>query len=141
MNATTDRPPIPRAETLHVLWHGGLIDHFGFFPALLALGGTLLLARARWRGSLLPPLIWSSFLVSSAQALWPLLTLNSITTRWLTFMTWGVALTCALTLPALWRRGWGGRVVLLAMAGYVCWVTLVVWIDAMALRLPPIEPF
>jgi hypothetical protein len=31
--------------------------------------------------------------------------------------------------------------VALAMAAYVCWLTIGVWLEAMALRKPPIEPF
>lgn len=142
MNEVTGRDPIPRAVTLRTLWEGGLIDHFGFFPVLLALiPGLFILASPRLRGSLLPPLIWLSFLVSIWQAILPLITLNSITTRWLMFSAWAIAVAGAWGLLRLLRRGRSAQLVALAMASYVCWITLVVWADALALRLPPIEPF
>lgn len=141
LNEVTEREPIPRLVTLWVLWEGGLIRHFGFFPVLLALPGALLLARPRLRGSILPPLVWLSFLVSASQAVLPLITLNSITTRWLMFSAWAIAVTSAWALWLLWRRGRAARVVTLAMAGYVCWITIEVWVNAMTTRLPPIEPF
>jgi hypothetical protein len=57
------------------------------------------------------------------------------------FSAWAIAVTGAWGFWLLWRRGRVARVVALAMAGYVCWVTITVWLNAMALRLPPPEPF
>jgi hypothetical protein len=141
LNEVTEREPIPRSATAWALWYYGLIIHFGFFPALLAIPGALLLATPRLRGSILPPLVWLSFLVSASQAVLPFITLNSITTRWLMFSSWAIAITSAWALWRLWQRGGAARVVSLAMAGYVCWIMIVVWTEAMALRLPPPEPF
>jgi hypothetical protein len=141
LNELTERPPIPRETTLWVTWEGGLITHFGFFPVLLALPGTLLLSDGRLRRSILPPLIWLTFLVSASQAVLPLITLNSITTRWLMFSAWAIAVTSAVGFGLVWRRGRWGRVVALAMGGYVGWVTLALYVEALALRQPPIEPF
>lgn len=141
LNEHTERPPIPRDVTLWVLWEGGLITHFGFFPILLLLPGLLILSRRRYRRSLIPPLMIACFLVSLTQAILPLITLNSITTRWLMFSSWGIFVGAAWGLLLYWRRGRSARLVVLAMAGYIAWVATVVWIDAMTLRLPPIEPF
>jgi hypothetical protein len=33
------------------------------------------------------------------------------------------------------------RIAAVAMLAYAAWITIGVWMDAMALRLPPIEPF
>lgn len=141
MNEVTGRAPIARETTLRVMWEGGLITHFGFFPVLLAIPGTLILSDGRLRRSILPPLIWLTFLVSASQAVLPLITLNSITTRWLMFSAWAVAATSAVSFAHLWRRGQGGRAVVLAMAAYVVWLTLELNIEALVLRHPPIEPF
>ncbi|NJL35235.1 MAG: hypothetical protein HC893_17015, partial [Chloroflexaceae bacterium] len=141
LNDVTQRPPISREATLHTLWEGGLITHFGFFPVLLVIPGLLALWHPRWRRSIIPPLIVACFLVSIGQAVLPLITLNSITTRWLMFSSWGIFVAAAVGVLLLWRRGRSARLVSLAMAGYVCWITIVIWMDAMTLRLPPIEPF
>jgi hypothetical protein len=142
LNDITGRDPIPRAVTLRSLWYDGMITHFGFFPVLLAfLGALLLLSHSRLRHSLLLPLVWLTFLVAASQGVLPLITLSSITTRWLLFATWAICVTSAIAFALLWRYGRSARLVSLAMAGYVCWMTIVVWIDAMALRDPPVEPF
>jgi hypothetical protein len=142
LNEATGKPPIPRATTLQVLWRGGLIDHLGFFPAPLALVGALLLARARaGRWGIMPLLVALTALVALAQGLLPLITLSSITTRWLMFAVWAVVACAALALGALWRRGRAARLVSVAMAGYVGYLTLAMYLAAMALRKPPIEPF
>jgi hypothetical protein len=141
LNEVTERPPIPRETTLWVTWEGGFITHFGFFPVLLAVPGALVLSDGRLRGSLLPPLLWLTFAVSASQAVLPLITLNSITTRWLMFASWAIAVAGAVGVLLVWKRGGAGRVVALVMGGYVCWMTGVVYYEALALRLPPIEPF
>lgn len=137
----TGKRPVPPEETLAVLWQGGLIEHFGFFPALLALPGAYLLVRGRAGRGALPWLMLATALSSLPQALLPLVTQSSITTRWLMFSAWVVAAACAPAALWLWRRGRAGRWAVLGMAGYVLWITAVVWIEAMTMRLPPIEPF
>jgi hypothetical protein len=141
LNGATGRQPIPRATTLWVTWQGGLITHYGFFPVLLMIPGALLLLAERLRRSALPPLLWMTLLVSLSQAILPLITLSSITTRWLMFSAWAIAVAGALGLVQLWRRGAGARLVSIVMALYVGWLTIALWVEALALRKPPIEPF
>jgi len=168
LNGATGRNPIPRETTLWVTWQGGLITHFGFFPVLLLIPGAFWLwgsynipTRTEDRGSriedrprhlyggghrgaalrALAPLLWATLLVSFVQAVLPLITLSSITTRWLMFSAWAIAVAGALGLARLLRRGRVARVVTIAMALYVGWLTLALFVAAMALRLPPIEPF
>jgi hypothetical protein len=137
----TGKRPIPPEETLRALWQGGLIEHFGFFPVLLAIPGALLLLRGRAGKGALPVLMLATFISSLSQAVLPFITLSSITTRWLMFSAWIFAVASAPAIVWLWRRGRAGRLAVLAMAGYVLWITAVVWIEAMTMRLPPIEPF
>lgn len=140
LNGATGRAAIPRATSLQALWEGGLITHYGFFPVLLLVPAAVFI----WRGKLgrvAAPLFWLTLLVSVSQGVLPFITLSSITTRWLMFSAWVVAVGGALGFAMLWRRGRSARLVSLALAGYVCWITITVWMNAMALRLPPIEPF
>ncbi len=141
MNELTGKRPIPPDVTLRVYWQGGLIGHFGFFPVLLAIPGVWLLMRGRGGRTVLPWLILATFCASLAQAALPFITLSSITTRWLMFSAWAIAVAAAPTVALLWRRGYGGRIAVITMAAYVAWVSIVVWLDAMTLRKPPIEPF
>lgn len=141
LNQVTGRDPIPRQTTVWVIWEGGLITHFGFFPVILGGAGALLLSDGRLRHSILPPLIWLTFLVSASQAVLPLITLNSITTRWLMFSAWAIAVGAGVGFAWLWRRGLAGRVAAVAMGGFVCWQTLVLYLYAMVFNQPPIEPF
>jgi hypothetical protein len=75
------------------------------------------------------------------QGILPFITLNSITTRWLMFSAWAIAAAGAWGFWLLWQRGHVGRVAVVAMLGYAAWIALGVWLDAMLLRQPPIEPF
>jgi hypothetical protein len=122
------------------LWRDGLITHYGFFPVVLAVPGILALARRLRRGAL-PVLVVGTCIVSGALGLLPFLTHSAIMTRWLTFAAWAVAVAGALGVAQWWRRGLAARLSLAAMAGFVGWVTLEVWLHAMVWRLPPVEPF
>lgn len=141
LNDVTGKQPIPRLTTLRVLWQGGLITHFGFFPVVLAVAGAVVLALGRMRRSLLTGLIWGTFAVALFQALLPLLTLSAISTRWLSFSGWAIAVAGGVGVALLWQRGRSGRLLTIVMALYVIWVTAMIYIDAIALRKPPIEPF
>ncbi|NNJ09981.1 hypothetical protein EKD04_006555 [Chloroflexales bacterium ZM16-3] len=142
LNEVTGKKPIPRDVTLSVLWNEGLILHYGMFPVILALAGAVMISLSpRYRRSILPPLIWLTFGVALSQGLLPLITLSSITTRWLTFAGWAICVASAFALNALWRRGMAGRLAVVAMYGFIAWQTAVVWADALFLRLPPTEPF
>jgi hypothetical protein len=147
LNSATGRNPIPRATTLWVTWQGGLITHFGFFPVLLTIPGLIVLRGkagdkgASHGGLALWVLLWMTLVVSVAQAILPLITLSSITTRWLMFSAWTIAMAGALGLAQLWRRGRGARLITVAMALYVGWLTILMFVEALALRKPPIEPF
>src|SRR5262249_14379780 len=145
LNSATGRNPIPRATTLWVTWEGGLITHFGFFPVLLAIPGAILLGAAYSsqktcsdRGGLAPPwpalpvLLWTTLAVSVGQAILPLITLSSITTRWLMFSAWAIAVAGALGVAQLWRRGRGAQVITVAMALYVSWLTIAMFVEALA---------
>jgi hypothetical protein len=112
---------------------------------LLAIPGAIVLGvghrRTGHAGPALRVLLWMTLAVSLAQAILPLITLSSITTRWLMFSAWAIAVAGALGLAQLWRRGRGAKLISLAMALYVGWLTIVLFVEALVLRQPPIEPF
>jgi hypothetical protein len=138
----TERAAVPHEVWLGALWAEGVVGLNGGFLVILGLAGALLVSwSARYRASILGPLIWLTFAVGLAQALLPLVTLSTITTRWLTFASWALTVGAALTALRLSRRGRAGRLVTWLALAYVAWVTLAVWATAMALNQPPLEPF
>ncbi|MBC8076329.1 MAG: hypothetical protein H7Y32_09675, partial [Chloroflexales bacterium] len=165
----TNRRPVPPAETLRAIWQDGILIHYGFFPLPLALCGlTMLFSAVAQRrralkgeraalstehsalsaqhsalsaGYLLKWLIALTFLVSLSQAVLPLVTRSTLTTRYLMFAAWAVALAAAPVLRSLWRHGWAGRIVVLAMALFVAWGTLTLWAGALLYNIAPPEPF
>ncbi len=141
MTGLAQRAPVERSSLWHTLWYSGLITHFGFFPLLLALPGMLTLLRRGRSAHILLTLMTSSLLVSAPFAILPFITLSTQSTRWLMFSAWAVAVGAALAVRVLWRCGRAGRVVVLAMAGFVLWNTATLWLGAMIWRIRPPEPF
>jgi hypothetical protein len=141
LTGLANRPPVERSRLWDVLWNAGMIQHFGFFPLLLAPIGVGALARWGRPALVTVALITGSFLVSLAFAILPFLTLSTQSTRWLMFSAWAIAVGAALAVGLLWRNGRAARVVVAAMAGYVLWNTVMLWIGPMLWRIRPPEPF
>jgi len=136
-----NRPPVERSRLWDVLWYAGFVQHFGFFPLLLAPVGVWLLARWGRPAQVTAMLIAGSFAVSTVFAVLPFITLSTQSTRWLMFSAWGVAIGAALAARRLWRAGAAGRVAVVVMAGFVLWNTVVLWLGPMLWRIRPPEPF
>lgn len=138
----TEREPLPRAVWLRALWAEGLLGLNGFFLVLFGVAGALLISwSGRYRASIVGPLIWLTFAVGLSQAALPLITLSTITTRWLTFAGWALTVGAAVAVLRYRRRGSAGRLVTWLALAYVAWITLEVWATAMAINWPPLEPF
>lgn len=138
----TGKSPLDRGEWLHAVWEAGLIGHYGLVPVLLSVAAAaMLMISGRLRRSVAPPIVWLTYVVGIIQVVIPLITLSSITTRWLTFASWAICFASAFAIRDLWRRGAAGRAVVLASYGFSFWLAAVVWIEGMALRKPPGEPF
>lgn len=139
------RAPVSRARLWHTLWEAGLIQHYGFFPLLLMPVGMWLAwtkgGAGKARRRVLVVLMGCSLLVSGGFAVLPFLTLSTQSTRWLTFSAWAMAVGAALAFWRVWQSGRAGRVVVLAMAGFVLWNTAIFWIGPMLWRIRPPEPF
>lgn len=136
------------------LWDAGLRVHFGFFPIPLALCGLALLwprpkdagrpnaqtfARSNVQGLLV--LMVGTFAVALLFGSLPFITRAALSTRWLMFSAWAVAVCAALAAELLWRSGRAGRWLIVAMGGYIIWVTASMWLGALAWRIRPPEPF
>lgn len=137
----TGKKPVPPLVTLEHYAVDGLWQHFGAIAPLLALPGAWLLWRGPARSTILLPLLAASAATSLGQAALPLLTQSSITTRWLMFSAWAIAVGAAPAILWLWDRGRLGRFAVGAAACATCYVTALVLAQAMTMRLPPVEPF
>jgi len=71
----------------------------------------------------------------------PFITGSTLSTRWLMFSAWVIAVGAAVTADLLWRSGRAGRWLLFAMGGYMLWITASQWLGALAWRIRPPEPF
>ena len=134
-------------ETLwNTLWDAGFRQHYGFFPlALLPAGILWLITRSSGAENehRRPAAILAigTILIAGGFAALPFLSGSTLSTRWLMFSAWLVALSAAMSAAALWRWGWAGRAVTLAAGGYVFWVTVSTWLAALLWRVRPPEPF
>jgi hypothetical protein len=122
------------------LWREGLIEHYALIGVPLALLGGYWLWRDR-RGGLLVWLFWGVVAVAVAQGAIPFITSSTITTRWLSFCAWVVALGVGVVLDRLWRRGRLGQSLTLLTLLWFGGSTLWLWIAALGYRIRPPEPF
>ncbi|MEI7644126.1 MAG: hypothetical protein WCJ55_07580 [Chloroflexales bacterium] len=147
LSAVAGRAPASRAVMWDTLWRAGLLTHFGLFPIPLALGGIGMLARDRAEGhglgrrQVVLALMLGSLAVGICFAALPFITLATNSPRWLMFLAWVVALGAAMASEAIWRRGWAGRIAILAMGTVVLANTVWIWIAPMLWRIRPPEPF
>lgn len=145
------RAPLDRAVLWQILWEYGLVTHFGFFALPLALCGGLLLWAAPPAREVHRPapsaraavltLMAGTLAIAVFFAVLPFLSGSTLSSRWLMFSAWAVAVGAALGAHWLWRRGVASRVALGAAGCYVLWVTASMWLGALAWRIRPPEPF
>jgi hypothetical protein len=138
------RTPVDRAVLWETLWDAGLRVHFGFFPVPLALCGMFIALRAAPLADRRTPilaLMGGTFVIAAFFAALPFLSGSTLSTRWLMFSAWAIAIGAALAAERLWRSGRAGRVVVAAAGGYTLAITIAMWIAALAWRVRPPEPF
>jgi hypothetical protein len=155
------RASVDRGVLWRTLWDAGISAHLGFIPLPLALGGMLLLRRPPTTDHRPPTgqdinytrhtthdgrqavfvLMAGTFAIGALFAVLPFLSGSTLATRWLMFSLWAVAVGAALSLDLLWRSGRAGRLLALAVGGYVLWLTASLWLMALAWRVRPPEPF
>ena len=138
------RQAVDRAILWNTLWDAGLRVHFGLFPVPLALLGMILL----WHHHKLTPaqrafamLGIGTFLIALLFAILPFASGSTLSTRWLMFSAWAIAISAARVAQRLVQSGRVGRWLVLAMGSYIIWVSAAMWLGALAWRIRPPEPF
>jgi hypothetical protein len=86
-------------------------------------------------------LMVGTFLIALLFGSLPFITGSTLSTRWLMFSGWAIAVGAALIAQLLWRAGRAGRWLVWAMGGYILWITASQWLGALAWRIRPPEPF
>ena len=74
-------------------------------------------------------------------AVLPFLSGSTLSTRWLMFSAWVIAVGASGAATMVWRSGRAGRWIVLAMGSYLVWVSAAMWVGAVAWRIRPPEPF
>ncbi|MFV9504784.1 MAG: hypothetical protein AB4911_09485 [Oscillochloridaceae bacterium umkhey_bin13] len=142
VSEVTARAPLERQAWIGALWGAGVVALNGGFLIIMGLAGFgVMLLTPRYRRGPALALIGSTFAVGLSQAVLPLITRSNITTRWLTFAGWGLTLGMAVISRRYLRRGWAGQVVVGLSLASLAWLSLQVWLLAMATNQPPLEPF
>ncbi len=142
VGAVNQRELIPRGALLWDTLNTGFWRHYALIPVLLAPLGLWLLWRDRSRSRPAALIIGATFGVSLALGGLPILTGAPLTTRWLMFSAWGLAVCCGSALDYLWARWgrWGRWATIASMLFIAAWgVTL--WLQAVVYRIRPPEPF
>jgi hypothetical protein len=159
LNGLANRGPTDRALLWQNLWDAGFRIHFGFFAVPLALCGLVLLWQrthnerrttkdaeamhlalvvGRWSFVVL---MLGTLVIALLFGALPFITGSTLSTRWLMFSAWVIAIGAAVMAQLLWRSGRAGRWLLFAMGSYMLWITASQWLGALAWRIRPPEPF
>jgi hypothetical protein len=82
-----------------------------------------------------------TFAIALCFAILPFVSGSTLSTRWLMFSAWAIAVSGAMGARAFWRSGRAGRLLVFVMGSYMVWVTASMWLAALAWRVRPPEPF
>lgn len=137
MNAVNQREAVPRLQLLWDMIELGFWRHYGLLPVLIAPFGWWLSRKDRG----LQLVMGATFVVSLILAAFPIINGSTITTRWLMFSAWAIALTTGIALDWLWQRTrWGRWPAILITSGCAIF-GMIVWFAAMVYKIRPPEPF
>jgi hypothetical protein len=120
------------------LWQLGLGMHYAFVGVPLAILGGYRLWKIR--PTIVRAFVASTVVVVLAQGILPFVTASDIATRWLSLAAFPVALGLALLLDMLWPR-LPGRLVAWLVLAWIGGSTFWMWVQALAYRVRPPEPF
>lgn len=137
------RKPASTAALWNTLWNFGFQTHFGLFPIPLAVAGLALFWQRRKMGhsAIVLFLIAGTFLLALGFAILPFVSGSTLTTRWLMFSAWAIAVAAAWSADVLWRSGRASRALVVVAGSYMIWIMVSQWIGALAWRIRPPEPF
>jgi hypothetical protein len=134
------RGTTPASVLWNLIWTNGLGVHYATIGVpIAALGAYLLLCGPA--DPILKMIFIATGVTTLVQGAIPFLTASTITTRWLSFATWIVAVGVAVFLEALWRRGPIGRLAGVLCLSWLLFNTLRIWANATGYRITPPEPF
>ncbi len=142
VGAVNERALISRQILLWDTLNTGFWRHYALIPVLLAPAGLWRLWRERARSRPAALVIGATFVVSLALGGLPIITGAPLTTRWLMFSAWGLAVCCGIAFDWIWTR-WGrwGRWTAIAGTVFIAAWGINIWIQAAIYRIRPPEPF
>ncbi|HYF64731.1 MAG TPA: hypothetical protein VD886_18035, partial [Herpetosiphonaceae bacterium] len=140
VDAINNRPLLPRDELLWDTLTTGFWRHYALLPLLLAPFGLARLTRAE-RGRPVALLVAATWAVSLALGALPIITGAPLTTRWLMFSAWPLALAAGAALDWLAGRAWWGRWAAAAGMLFVAGWGISLWLQSVVYRIRPPEPF
>lgn len=123
-----------------IVWDDGLREHYAVIGVPLALLGGLRLWQ-RQRSAPLTWLFWGTVSVAVFQGTVPFLTASTISTRWLSFCAWVVAVGSGVVLSRLWQQRGVGKMLAVLVVLWIGGNTLWLWIQALGYRIWLFEPF
>ena len=151
LTGLAERDAVPFDVLWTTLWDAGFRVHFGFLPVPLALAGLAFLWQRYQRTTeppelkqqslMMPLLMTGTFLIATFFAVLPFLSGSTLSTRWLMFSAWAIAVSSAFAARYLWYTGRAGQIVVWMAGSYILWITLSQWLAALAWRVRPPEPF
>lgn len=147
LNGLAGREPVPGSILWQTLWDAGFRVHFGLVPVPVMLAVVVLDLWQRRRGAALlgngwlAALMCATLLIALLFGSLPFLTGSTLSTRWLMFSAWVVAVGASAGAWLLWQRGMAGRLAVVLSAGYILLVMGIQWVGALAWRIRPPEPF
>ncbi len=142
VGAVNQRELIPRGALLWDTLNTGFWRHYALIPVLLAPLGLWLIWRDRDRSRPAALIVGATFVVSLALGGLPIITGAPLTTRWLMFSAWALAVCCGIALDSIWTR-WGrwGRWATIASTLFIAAWGMTLWLQAVVYRIRPPEPF
>ena len=141
VEAVNNRQTLPRGELLWDTLITGFWRHYALLPLLLAPWGLRRLWHNRAGGRAGAVVVGATFAVSLALGVLPIITGTPLTTRWLMFSAWALALCAGIALDRLWEQTRWGKWLAIGCTIFVASWGIGLWLGAVVYRIRPPEPF
>ncbi len=117
---------------LEVWWRWGVVAGYGGIGVGLGVLGLLGKRKSAVLGLFQVMLVVAAFF-------WAVSMSTFFFTRYMLFLLPSVAVGVGVALGELWQRGPAGRIVAVVFAGYLCWMTLSMWVGLCLFGLRPLH--